>query len=259
MFEIILSITVFGALGAEASDDVLLIAHRGGVVDQQRIENNVPAIQEAMQRGYWMLEVDIRESKDGHLVVHHDENFERFYGDPRKVAELTWEEMKQLKSHPGGLRPIDFAEFAKACKGSIRLMLDTKGPRHSDEFFKTMVRILRENELLRSAFIIGTDQSKKLLHGRAKIGMNREELAMAAGRGERVAQLYFLFEHGNDLDARTIEFARKHGVVVVPSVNVFHYPSENHETLAAADIHRLRKLGVKYFQIDSVYEKYCRD
>jgi hypothetical protein len=44
---------------------IKLIAHRGGVVDKQRAENNLPAIQEAIHRGYWMLEVDIRESKEG--------------------------------------------------------------------------------------------------------------------------------------------------------------------------------------------------
>ena len=56
-----------------------LIAHRGGVVDTTRVENNVDAIEEAIARNYFMLEVDIRESRDGQLVVHHDSTFSRFY------------------------------------------------------------------------------------------------------------------------------------------------------------------------------------
>ncbi len=78
-------------------------------------------------------------------------------------------------------------------------------------------------------------------------------------KGEDVAKLYFLFEHGADLDAETVKLARRQGVVVVPSVNIFHYPPEKHHKLAESDIRRLRKLGVKYFQIDSVYEKYARE
>ena len=40
-----------------------------------------------------MLEVDLRESRDGYIVVHHDANFNRFCGEPRKVADLTWDDI----------------------------------------------------------------------------------------------------------------------------------------------------------------------
>ena len=104
-----------------------LIAHRGGIVDEDHIENSLPAVREAVRRKYWMLEVDLRQTKDGKIIVHHDEDFERYYGDTRRVDELTWSEIKELRSKPGNLRPLTFAEFAAACRGKIRLMLDVKG------------------------------------------------------------------------------------------------------------------------------------
>ena len=235
---------------------VHLIAHRGGIVDEGRIENNIPAIEEAIERGYAMLEVDIRESKDGQLVVHDDANFRRFYNDPRKVADLTWDEIKQLRSEPGGLRPLLFEEFAKVCRGKIRLMLDTKGPEHSDEFFAQMERILMENGLLSSALVIGTEQSQKFLRGKAKTSVNRRELEAAIQAGDDVVESVFLFERGNMTD-ETVKLAQKHGVLVVPSVNTFHYQSD-HLSCARADIERLKELGVTHFQIDSVYESFCR-
>ena len=228
-----------------------LIAHRGGVVDDGRIENNLPAIEEAIRRGYTMLEVDIRESKDGHLVVHHDADFLRFYGDRRKVAEMTWDEMKQLSSTPRNLRPLDFEEFARACRGKIQLMLDTKGPDHPQEFFVEMERILTENALLASALVIGTDQSQAYLTGKAKTSVNRKDLDAAIAAGEDVAGRYFLFEHG-DMTNETVALAQQHGVLIVPSVNVFHYPEKEHMQRAEADIRRLRALGIRNFQIDSV-------
>ena len=236
---------------------VNLVAHRGGVVDKGRIENNLPAVEEAIRRGYAMLEVDIRESKDGHLVVHHDADFLRYYGDDREVAEVTWDEMKRLSSTPGDLRPLDFEEFCRACQGKIQLMLDTKGPDHSDSFFTEMERILAENDLLSSALVIGTAQSQAYLKGKARVGLNRKQLDDAIAAGEDVASLYFLFEHGN-MTNETVMQAQRHGVLIVPSVNVFHYPEEEHMNRAEADIRRLRALGIRTFQIDSVYEHLCR-
>ncbi len=52
--------------------DMRLIAHRGGVVDAERPENSAEAITAAIERGYWMIEVDVRRTKDGEPVLHHD-------------------------------------------------------------------------------------------------------------------------------------------------------------------------------------------
>lgn len=240
------------------SHGVKLIAHRGGVVDREHIENNLPAIAEAVKRGYWMLEVDIRESADGRLIVHHDGDLRRFYGDSRRVADMTADEIKRLRSTPGDLAPLEFDQFAAACRGKIRLMLDTKGPEHGEAFFASMIETLKKNGLLESALVIGTDQSRELFLDKAKIGVNRQKLTAAIERGEDVAKRYFLFAHAAEIDADVVALCRRAGVTVVPSINTFHYPASRHMERAAADIARLKKLGITHFQIDSVYEKFCR-
>ena len=221
----------------QRSDAAKLIAHRGGVVDETRIENSLPAIQAAIAQGYEMLEVDIRESRDGHLVVHHDANFRRFYGDDRRVADLTWEEIQQLRSEEGNLRPLEFHEFAAACRGKIRLMLDTKGP-HRPSFFDEMEDVLRKNGLLENAFVIGTAQSQEHFLGKAKIGVDYERLIREHAAGKKISSRFFLFEHG-DISVEAIQFARSHGVTIVPSINIFHYPRAEHMQRAKADIERL--------------------
>jgi hypothetical protein len=237
--------------------DVRLIAHRGGVVDATHIENNLPAIDEAVRRGYWMLEVDIRESKDGHLVVHHDADFKRYYGDDRSVADMNWDEINQLRSTPGNLRPLEFSEYAAACRGRIRLMLDVKGPEHSDAFFASLLKSLEDNELLDSAYVIGTDQARKVFLDRARIGINPQKLVDHVAGGEDVKRRYFLFGHSRDFESEAIELARSRGVDVVPSINTFHYPADTHLKEADDDITRLRHLRIDCFQIDSVYETLC--
>ena len=73
-----------------------LIAHRGGVVDSTKAENSLPALKAAIKRGYKMVEIDLRLTKDSVLIIHHDMNFKRYFGVDKPVSETTWEEIGKL-------------------------------------------------------------------------------------------------------------------------------------------------------------------
>src|SRR6185312_17185156 len=79
-----------------------LIAHRGGVVDSTYTENGLPALLAAKQRGYKMVEVDLRMTKDSVLIVQHDANFKKYYGVNRAVTDMTWQDISSLKSDKDG-------------------------------------------------------------------------------------------------------------------------------------------------------------
>jgi glycerophosphoryl diester phosphodiesterase len=232
-----------------------LAAHRGGVVDDRHAENSPGSIEEAVRRGYWMIEVDVRESKDGRLVVHHDADFRRFYDYPKPVADLTWNEISGLRATPGGSRPLEFHELAALCRGRLRLMIDTKPAVRSPQSFAALEKALRDNHLLDSAYIIGTPESKAWFKGKARVAVNRKELREALDRKEDVARLCFFYEPGRGVGEDPIVLARKAGVPVVTAIHTSDYKGMDHMESAAADIQRLRKLGVTCFQIDSVYER----
>lgn len=238
---------------------VRLIAHRGGVVGEAYAENSPAALEAAVDRGYWMIEVDVRESSDGRLVVHHDEDFKRFYGDARLVAETPWSEIEQLRATPGGSRPLLFEELCALASGRLRLMLDVKPPDHSEAFFDSLEESLKNSQLLETAYVIGTDQARRRLSGQAVIGVDSAFLREAAQKGQSVKGHYFLFEHGRDLTPEQVAFAQSLGVPVVPSVNIFHYDDlQDHMETAEADIRRLLELNVQEFQIDSPYDAWLR-
>jgi glycerophosphoryl diester phosphodiesterase len=65
-----------------------------------------------------------------------------------------------------------------------------------------------------------------------------------------------LFEHGNVLTKNDIDWANQNGITVVPSINKFHYTDIPYMEGAARDISNLRKWGVKYYQIDSEFDKW---
>jgi glycerophosphoryl diester phosphodiesterase len=244
------------AYGAEPCAEIKLIAHRGGVVDEQHAENTLASLQEAIQRGYWMVEVDIRRSKDGELVVQHDKGFQRLYGVKQDVADLAWGEIRQLRSRIGGQPPCTFGELAACCRGKTRLMVDTQETGSQGGFFEKIEQILRENELLSSAFFIGAREQKAYFKGKARVAVDRDGLNRAVAAGEAVSSLYFLFEHGNVLDEPTVEYARSLDVPVVASVNTEHYLIRRGVSKPETDIPRLRKSGVTYFQIDSAFEEF---
>ncbi len=234
-----------------------LIAHRGGVVEGQYPENSAASVQEAINRGYWMIEVDIRETKDGVAIAQHDADFQRFYSHPGKASEMTWEEIKKLRTS-NDERPLLFEELVALCQGKLFLMLDTKAP-HSPGFCEQIERILEKYGLLSSAYVIGTAESRKYFKGKAKAGANREHIKQAMQEGENVQELYFLFEHGNELDKTTVAWAQKAGVTIVPSVNTFHYKTEDPMEGAKEDIAWLKKAGVTEFQIDSEYDRWFQE
>jgi glycerophosphoryl diester phosphodiesterase len=241
-----------------AAQTIRLIAHRGGVVDETHIEHSAAGIEAAIRRGYWMLEVDLRRTADGHIVVHHDPTFHRYYGDPRKVAELPWSAIALLRSTPGGLRPLKFREFAALCKSRIRLMLDIKGPSFPPEFYQEIGQVLREHGLLQTAYVLSNNEAKAFFRGKAMLAADRNSLRTALTQGEDVARHYFLFELADSLDEETIRWAEGLGVPVVAAVNTFRYEMRGRDHLRAAkeDIARLRRLGVTIYQIDSIYDQW---
>lgn len=71
-----------------------VIAHRG--FSGEFPENTRIAFQKAIEVGSDMIELDIRFSKDGRLVVMHDATLERTTNGEGKVADYTLKELKEL-------------------------------------------------------------------------------------------------------------------------------------------------------------------
>ncbi|HEU0120566.1 MAG TPA: glycerophosphodiester phosphodiesterase family protein [Bryobacteraceae bacterium] len=239
-----------------AAERPFLIAHRGGVVGSEHAENSPASVEAAIRRGYGMIEVDIRRTKDGHAIVQHDESFQRFFGTGAKAGELTWREVQKLRATPGGTRPMDFDELCARCAGRIRLMLDIKSETFPEEFYEGLEGSLRKHGLLHNAFTLGGPRVKTFFKGKLRLSANRKDLAAAVERGEDVGRLYYLFELGSVLDAEAVALCRKHNVTPVAALNTFRYEMEKIDPWEGArrDVTKLKALGVRHYQIDSIYD-----
>jgi glycerophosphoryl diester phosphodiesterase len=72
----------------------LVVAHRGGSAVAP--ENTRAAIVRALREGADAVEVDVLPSRDGHLVVHHDERLLRTAGLDRAVWDCDLAELRAL-------------------------------------------------------------------------------------------------------------------------------------------------------------------
>ncbi|HEY4302760.1 MAG TPA: glycerophosphodiester phosphodiesterase family protein [Candidatus Didemnitutus sp.] len=247
-----------------------LIAHRGGIVEDQFPDNCAGALQAAVARGYWMVETDIRETKDGVLVMHHDPDFNAYFHDPRRVIDLTWDEIPRLHSDLGDQHPWRFEDLVRAAHDAgIRLMLDSKDP-HTAGFCEKVEAILRAHDMLARCYIIGTADALKYFTGKAPVGLKFPVLKSRLAADPAAAKYYFLFDEGS-MTPDTVRWAQARGIKVVPSVNIYHYydpktmAGKSRAALkpvifaaAQRDIEKFKALGVTEFQIDSEFDRWLQ-
>lgn len=106
----------------------LPVAHRG-LHDDSKPENSLSAYRAAAEAGYAM-ETDVRFSKDGKLVILHDDDLRRLAGDPRRVDECTLAELKKLRLMGTDEEIPTFEEFLEAVDGRAPLLIEIKDMPH---------------------------------------------------------------------------------------------------------------------------------
>ncbi len=100
------------------------IAHRG-LHGKGVPENSTPAFLHAIQEGY-AIETDVRFSKEGKLVVFHDDTLLRTTGDRRLVRDCTVEEIKSLQLENTNEKILLLREFLEIVDGKTPVLLEIK-------------------------------------------------------------------------------------------------------------------------------------
>jgi glycerophosphoryl diester phosphodiesterase len=100
------------------------IAHRGGVTGPP--EGTLAAFRNAIAQGVDWLEFDVQMTKDGALVVFHDETVERTTNGTGKVSDLTLDQIRALDAGQGEKVPT-FTEVLDLAKTSgVKILPETK-------------------------------------------------------------------------------------------------------------------------------------
>lgn len=90
-----------------AQEKGLVFAHRGGAHEFD--ENTLDAFRSSYAAGLRGFETDVRMTKDGELVILHDDKLERTHTGSGRVEEMTAAELRNIKSKKGG-HPLLFVD-----------------------------------------------------------------------------------------------------------------------------------------------------
>ena len=113
---------------AQPAASPLLIAHRTAM--GVRPENTIAGIEAAIAAGVDGVEIDVRATRDGAVVLMHDASLARTTGDPRDVEAVTLDELRALRvlDPHGGSGPLPVPTFAEALAASAatHLVIEVK-------------------------------------------------------------------------------------------------------------------------------------
>lgn len=73
---------------------ILNIAHRGG--SYEKVENTIDAFKNAVDSGVDLLEMDLQLTKDGIIVVCHDENLRRLCDKDVNISDLNYDQLPKF-------------------------------------------------------------------------------------------------------------------------------------------------------------------
>ncbi|MBO5312660.1 MAG: hypothetical protein J6B29_01710 [Clostridia bacterium] len=109
-------------------DERMTVAgHRGD--SYNCFENTMTAFKQALEAGADMIETDVRLSRDGKMVLIHDETVERTAHKKGRVGEMSFEELRALnvgnKNHPESIPTLEEL-LSWASREKVALNLELK-------------------------------------------------------------------------------------------------------------------------------------
>jgi glycerophosphoryl diester phosphodiesterase len=110
-------------------NDVLSVGHRGTIIWGP--ENTIAAFKAAIGMGADAVEMDVRNTKDGKLILMHDATLDRTTNCSGQISQKTWNEIKNCKVLPilPGIQSDNIPTFSaalSALKGKTVIDLDVK-------------------------------------------------------------------------------------------------------------------------------------
>ena len=139
---------------------VHVVSHRGDW--KQFPENSLDAINSIIQMGGDVVEIDVQRTKDGQLILMHDERLDRTTNGKGLIAETTFADIQKLflKDHDGNVtqhKVPTLKEVLLMSKGRIMLNLDK-----ADRFFEQVVALLQETGTTDIAILKGLQSIEEI-------------------------------------------------------------------------------------------------
>ena len=239
-------------------DRPLVVAHRGANRDAP--ENTLAAFRLAVTQGADLLELDLRQTRDGELVAIHDARLERTTNGSGLVCEMDYARLRRLDAGRwrgeqfAGLQVPSLEEVLEQTAGVVGLAVELKG-RCPDMAARAVAQIQatdrRGDVILLSRHCQIIDQVQRL----------DPDIGVSCYRHDAHRWLEHLDPHGpptswhsdylfasvGEVTPRLVRSIQQHGRKVVTELEAMDPPRE-------AEVRRLAEMGVDSIVTDHVAE-----
>ena len=107
------------------ADRPVAVAHRGEPVGHR--ENTLPALAAALRAGADVIEIDVKVTADGTVVLLHDDTLDRLWDRSGDITELTYTQLRAVSSPDGGI-PTLLEALALVSGTGAALLVDMDSP-----------------------------------------------------------------------------------------------------------------------------------
>lgn len=127
----ILSLASVSAIAQQ--NEIIVLAHRGGC--GEGMENVESSFKRSLEAGIKAFELDVRITKDGKLVMQHDNTLKRTAGIDKAVEDMTEKELREVRLNDGS-KLMFLDEFLKLMSDQTGLFveIELKSSKYSEEF-----------------------------------------------------------------------------------------------------------------------------
>lgn len=128
-----------------------IVAHRGDSVNAP--ENTVPAFELALAENPDWIELDVHQTKDGVIVVSHDDDLSRVTGKKVFVHELTFNELQELDAGSwfsdeySYVRIAKLEDILKIFKDKIKVQIEVKYTGYDDHLEEHVLEAVNNNNM----------------------------------------------------------------------------------------------------------------
>jgi len=187
----------------------LKIGHRGAKAYE--IENTIESFKKAVVLGANAIELDVRQSKDGELIVCHDDNLKRVYGIDLSINEAT---LKQLKQETGDNIPSLSEALRFIGKTVEKILVELKEPGHEEIVLAAIRKEKLEDSVIAVSFHEEALSAVRKLNKKIETGLIYTKFKNPVNAALKLNAAYLLplyrFTHTKD-----VEKAHKNNLKVI--------------------------------------------
>ena len=235
-------------------DKPRIIAHRGA--NEWYNESTIPAYKMAAEDGVDSLEMDLRMTKDGELVVMHDETLNRTTNGRGKVSDYTLAELKKLKTIECREEKIIFEgiptlkEILETFQDKEKYYIETRLVDEKLLMEEKLISLLNEYKLIEKQLVTIQSFSEKSLMKIKRLAPH-VELALLFRKGSfsltkaETADFPIIGIESSDVTHKIVETLHNQG----KEVHVFFYDKKTQK----AEQERVKKFGVDGYFTDYIH------